>query len=956
MPISLGDITFGIGPDTTRLRSSIADITNFGRAVEAASTAAAGGASQVVTALMRQESAAISALQKVQRFQDQVGRTAAPTNLAAGFNQLSTTALDRFTQRMTSGQLTALQYQREMERFNQTMTNSQRILAQWTAAQKQAEASSMVGTLQKLSGAAVLVAGPLSGIATRISVVASLADHFSVAWAGTIVGIAAGAFTFYKFATAAIEVEKQLQSVMQTLTAVTGNATIAGVQLNYLSTFADKAGVKFQDMAKGYAQIEAAAKGTNLEGERSNKIFEVFTMTGAKLGLSMEDTTGILKALMQMMSKGQVQAEELRGQLGDRLPGAIQLMAQALGVTTQKLQTMMKAGELGMSTLVKFADAAAKRYGIDDSTKIDTITAAENRLANARTRMIDSLDKVIGFSSAYQNVLNAITNAINGSTGQTTEFIKQIVAAGLALTAAFIATPIINSLGAITFGIARLTTGIWALNAATAAGAFTSFVKLLATATIAVAAYYGSEKLLSDAMDGTKQSFLNAKPAVDDYIKAQEKLVTTVRGPTLQYIQETKDQLASLKQLQDETMKLASPGLAKLDLAKGLGATADQLDAISESTGLTKLNQNMLLADAAVKKTEKDLAALNDILKRQTDEENKQKPDPKKEATTRQTVALKNAADTVKELNTQYDNLFKAPGAKEWGNLQNDISKQIENFRDQLTRTELPASKVTQLTNEYAAALRKVKEGDFALAHTTSYFQATEGIFSRGLDTGLSAWVATITEGKSRMEALTDTAKAVAADILKTFMTLAALNPLKNFLFGTNYNTLGGNAGVSGGGFFGSLFGSGSGTTAATGSVNVGDYAMPTFGFANGGIMTAGGAKPLRHYAGGGIANSSQFAEFGEGSRPEAFVPLPDGRNIPVRMEGAGGGIAVHVHEAQGTKARIATSQGADGARLDVHLQRIAVGGAIEDIAGGGILSQTLEKQYGLRRTNGMSS
>jgi hypothetical protein len=29
---------------------------------------------------------------------------------------------------------------------------------------------------------------------------------------------------------------------------------------------------------------------------------------------------------------------------------------------------------------------------------------------------------------------------------------------------------------------------------------------------------------------------------------------------------------------------------------------------------------------------------------------------------------------------------------------------------------------------------------------------------------------------------------------------------------------------------------------------------------------------------------------FGEGSRPEAFVPLPDGRRIPVAMQGGGGG------------------------------------------------------------------
>lgn len=63
------------------------------------------------------------------------------------------------------------------------------------------------------------------------------------------------------------------------------------------------------------------------------------------------------------------------------------------------------------------------------------------------------------------------------------------------------------------------------------------------------------------------------------------------------------------------------------------------------------------------------------------------------------------------------------------------------------------------------------------------------------------------------------------------------------------------------------------------------------YGFANGGIMTDKGALPLKMYANGGIATSPQVAVFGEGRMNEAYVPLPDGRTIPVTMktEGQGG-------------------------------------------------------------------
>lgn len=59
-----------------------------------------------------------------------------------------------------------------------------------------------------------------------------------------------------------------------------------------------------------------------------------------------------------------------------------------------------------------------------------------------------------------------------------------------------------------------------------------------------------------------------------------------------------------------------------------------------------------------------------------------------------------------------------------------------------------------------------------------------------------------------------------------------------------------------------------------------------TAAFANGGIMSSSGSLPLMKYANGGVANKPQLALFGEGRMNEAYVPLPDGRSIPVTMTG----------------------------------------------------------------------
>lgn len=86
--------------------------------------------------------------------------------------------------------------------------------------------------------------------------------------------------------------------------------------------------------------------------------------------------------------------------------------------------------------------------------------------------------------------------------------------------------------------------------------------------------------------------------------------------------------------------------------------------------------------------------------------------------------------------------------------------------------------------------------------------------------------------------------------------------------------------------------------------------------FADGGVMTSDGPVPLRKYATGGIANSPQLAMFGEGAQPEAYVPLPDGRRIPVAMQGSNGmTINQTIYAGQGTDSAQVRRSAAAGAR-----------------------------------------
>ena len=101
----------------------------------------------------------------------------------------------------------------------------------------------------------------------------------------------------------------------------------------------------------------------------------------------------------------------------------------------------------------------------------------------------------------------------------------------------------------------------------------------------------------------------------------------------------------------------------------------------------------------------------------------------------------------------------------------------------------------------------------------------------------------------------------------------------------TALNSTASSAGGSGAGGIGAMFGGGA-SSGATDTSIVSGFSGTLF--ANGGIMTSAGPLELRKYANGGVANSPQVAVYGEAG-PEAYVPLPDGRTIPVTISASGG-------------------------------------------------------------------
>lgn len=135
---------------------------------------------------------------------------------------------------------------------------------------------------------------------------------------------------------------------------------------------------------KGFQTLSGSLKGTKLEGQGVRDIFEGVSIAATSMNLSSDQAEGAFLALSQMASKGKVQAEELRGQLGERIPGALNIAANAMGVTQVQLNKMLDDGKVyAEDFLPKFAKELKKTFESGLPAAAQSMQASINRKNNA---------------------------------------------------------------------------------------------------------------------------------------------------------------------------------------------------------------------------------------------------------------------------------------------------------------------------------------------------------------------------------------------------------------------------------------------------------------------------------------------------------------------------------------------------------------------------------------------
>lgn len=191
----------------------------------------------------------------------------------------------------------------------------------------------------------------------------------------------------------------------------------AGQVKEFTKSLAQTTGLDIAELQSQFAGFGASAK-ESMGIQGSEELFKNMIGYARLMGRSEEEIKRALTALSQMAGKGQIMAEELKGQLAEAVPGMVQVFAKATGKSEQELFDAMKKGALKSSdTLQKVTQELNKQITAKGGWKaISESTQAQ--LGNLKNSWNTTLDSIFrGSENGLQDFTRSLTTLLNSLGG-----------------------------------------------------------------------------------------------------------------------------------------------------------------------------------------------------------------------------------------------------------------------------------------------------------------------------------------------------------------------------------------------------------------------------------------------------------------------------------------------------------------------------------------------------------
>ena len=596
----------------------------------------------------------------------------------------------------------------------------------------------------------------------------------------------------------------------QALQLVTKDAIEYQRALSFIDRTSRDLAIPQELITRQFTQLTASVKGAGGNVRDAEKAFLGIAAGIRGTGGSLEQLDSALLATTQVFSKGKVSAEELRQQIGERLPGAFSLFAESIGMTPQELDKALEKGQVSLLDFQRFAERLFAEYGENAKIIADGPDAAGDRLRASLSRLQESVGTLLKpIGAFFQNVFAGIANAIDQAARALNNFFN--------LTKERRAAKLRQDIGEITTEVNRL------LEIEKKAGGKLP-ADLAASLTIQQRTLKNLQLQLKSTQivdaatrrgDGPPSRLPGITPEATSERSRKKKEI----------VDRTAEELALIIEINkyEREGNVLRAAYAQFQLAEAEVELAMQRGLIGRNQAIERLQE----AETRLGKTvEQNMRGIGDMVIRNEESARKLKE-------TIEDLEIKAGMRSEEEIKEIQRKRLINDLEREFGKLSEDNLKRI------------------------TAAFEKTSQ---KLTETQELSKSIVQTIGDGLGNAL---MSVFDKAQSLSEVLSNILKQVA-------------NLLINF---------GIQAGLKG--LFPKLF----------------ENAM-------GNVMTERGPLPLKKYARGGITSGPVLSLAGEAG-PEAIVPLPDGRTIPVKIKGGmgGGNIVVNV-DATGSSVQGDEQQG----------------------------------------------
>jgi len=529
--------------------------------------------------------------------------------------------------------------------------------------------------------------------------------------------------------TDAIDATKKFDAIRAVLSNVTSSASEADATFQFLSATSNKFGQDIEASARSFGKLQGSIQNLDI----SKKLFEGIAAASSTFKLTQDETNGALLALSQIASKGAIQMEELRGQLGERLPGALRLVAEALGTTTAELEDFIRNNRENLpAQLDAIGQKLIDTYGVKGVKAADGLVGAQARLNNSFKALLDSIGQKL--VPVFRSLTDTATTAI-AQFRALPEELQQLILVAVALAAAMATLAL--SVGAVSIAIPAL---IAAFKGGLAAMAAFSTGALPVIAALAAIGFAVLDLIKTFKFENLLVELDSLQVGLDALSQKAVNSAATTQGAIDRINQKRKEGLAISQQELDQAKKQEAANKIIIEANRAqIAAIDEKIAKFKEENGLQDENAKTLLDQVA------NVASLGSV---QTDFNAKNRAyleslRAQKSGLEANTVQLEKKNTTLSKLTTttksatQTADEFTDANARQLAVLDSQSAKRQASILENV-KNEKEANRLI-LEDEIATAQKRLSQANLLVVQLTKLESQSKGKAREEAETKLTA-------------------------------------------------------------------------------------------------------------------------------------------------------------------------------------------------------------------------